>query len=399
MKRLRLMSIGLGMVVCWAGVAAAQTENGEWRSYSGDPGSTKYAPLDQINRTNVKSLRIAWRRPAVDPLLSGKDPKLQVPNNFRATPLMIGGVLYSPNGVGLVEAFDPGTGKTIWIQEPGARPDALRGTSTRGVAYWRNGGDERIFVQRGETLMALNAKTGQPYSTFGAGGAVNLHLGADKEPYSWSGAPRVCRDVVMVGASMSDSPPRKEGTPGDVRGYDVRSGQLRWTFHVVPRAGEIGTDTWKDNSWQYTGHSNLWSLISVDEQLGYAYLPLTSPTSDMYGGHRPGDNLFSDTLVSIECQTGKRVWHYQLVRHDLWDYDLPAAPILADITVDGRRIRSVVQLTKQAFAFVFDRATGQPVSQCGRLKTGRYRSRKPPASRRQRRNRFRASRPRSIGRA
>jgi len=213
----------------------------------------------------------------------------------------------------------------------------------------------------GESLIALNAKSGQPYPTFGTGGAVNLHLGTDKEAYSWSGAPRVCRDVVIVGASMSDSPPRKEGTPGDVRGYDARTGQLRWTFHVVPRAGEFGVDTWKDNSWQYTGHTNLWSLISVDEQLGYAYLPLTSPTSDMYGGHRAGDNLFSDSLVAVECQTGKRVWHYQLVRHDLWDYDLPAAPILADITVDGRRIRSVVQLTKQAFAFVFDRATGQPV--------------------------------------
>jgi quinoprotein glucose dehydrogenase len=362
MKRLRWMWMALATSLCLAGGAVAQTENGEWRSLSGDPGSTKYAPLDQINRSNVKNLRIAWRRPAVDPLLSGKDPKLQVPNNFRATPLMIGGVMYSPNGVGLVEAFDPGSGKTIWIQEPPPSPDALRGTSTRGVAYWRNADDERIFVQRGETLIALNAKTGQPYSTFGAGGAVNLRLGGpSNEPYSWSGAPRVCRDVVIVGASMSDSPPRKEGTPGDVRGYDVRTGRLRWTFHVVPRAGEFGVDTWKDNSWQYTGHTNLWALITVDEQLGYAYLPLTSPTSDMYGGHRAGDNLFSDSLVSIECQTGKRVWHYQLVRHDLWDYDLPAAPILADITVDGRRIQSVVQLTKQAFAFVFDRVTGQSV--------------------------------------
>jgi quinoprotein glucose dehydrogenase len=281
MKRLRWLWLGLLTSICLAGTAVAQTENGEWRSYSGDAGSTKYAPLDQINRTNVKNLRIAWRRPALDPLLSGKDPKLQVPNNFRATPLMIGGVLYSPNGVGLVEAFHPATGKTIWIQEPGSGPDALRGTSTRGVAYWRDASDERIFVQRGEALIALNAKTGQPYSMFGTSGVVNLHLGSDKEPYSWSGAPRVCRDVVIVGASMSDSPPRKEGTPGDVRGYDVRTGQLRWTFHVIPRAGEFGVETWKDDSWQYTGHANLWSLISVDEQLGYAYLPLTSPTSDM----------------------------------------------------------------------------------------------------------------------
>jgi len=352
--------IALGMVL--VANASAQTQNGEWRSYNGDPGSTKYSPLDQINGANVKNLRIAWRRPAVDPLLSGKDPQLQVPNNFRATPLMVGGVLYSPNGVGLVEAFHPATGKTIWIQEPPPGPEGLRGNSTRGLAYWRDGADERIFVQRGETLIALNAKTGQPYPNFGVGGAVNLRLGPDnKTAYSWSGAPQVCRDVVIVGASMSDSPPRKEAAPGDVRAYDVRTGRLRWTFHVVPRAGEVGADTWKDNSWQYTGHANLWSLISADEALGYAYLPLTSPTSDMYGGHRPGDNLFSDSLVCVECQTGKRVWHYQLVHHDLWDYDLPSAPILADITVNGRSIKSVVQLTKQAFAFVFDRVTGRPV--------------------------------------
>ena len=171
----------------------------------------------------------------------------------------------------------------------------------------------------------------------------------------------MCRDVVIVGSSVSDSPPVKEGTPGDVRAYDVRTGALRWTFHVIPRAGEFGVDTWKDDSWKYTGAANLWALISADETLGYAYLPLTSPTSDMYGGHRPGDNLFSDSLVAVNCQTGQRVWHYQLVHHDLWDYDLPAAPVLADIKVDGRNIKAVVQVTKQGFAFVFDRVTGRPV--------------------------------------
>jgi quinoprotein glucose dehydrogenase len=360
MTSLRSISWSAAFGLCLMATLSAQTQNGEWRSYSGDAGSTKYSAIDQINRTNVRSLRIAWRRPAVDPLLAAKDPQLQVPNNFRASPLMIGGVLFSPNGVGLVEAFDAGTGKTIWIQEPPAGPQGLRGDSTRGLAYWRGGADERIFVQRGDTLVALNAKTGQPYSDFGVRGVVDLKFGP-KTPYYWTGAPRVCRDVVIVGTSMSDSPPQKEGVPGDVRAYDVRTGKLRWTFHVVPRAGEVGVDTWKNDSWRYTGHTNLWSLISADETLGYAYLPLTSPTSDMYGGHRPGDNLFSDTLVCVECETGKRIWHYQTVHHDLWDYDLPAAPILADITVDGRRIRSVVQLTKQAFAFVFDRATGQPV--------------------------------------
>ncbi|MBI3047929.1 MAG: pyrroloquinoline quinone-dependent dehydrogenase [Acidobacteria bacterium] len=343
-----------------ASTAPVSGQHIEWRSYSGDSGSTKYAAVDQINPSNVAKLRIAWRRPAVDPSLVKLDPTLTFSRNFRATPLMIGGVLYAPNGVGLVEAFHPQTGRTLWVQQPPAGgPETLRGDSTRGVAYWRSGTEERLFVQRGETLMALDPKTGRPYPGFGTGGAVSLRHGM--EPYRWTGAPQVCRDVVIVGSSMSDSPPNKEGTPGDVRAYDVRTGRLRWTFHAIPREGEFGVDTWKNDSWRYTGHANLWSLLSVDEQLGYAYLPLSSPTSDMYGGHRPGDNLFSDSLVCVDCLTGKRVWHQQLVHHDLWDYDLPAAPVLADITVGGRRVRAVVQVTKQAFAFVFDRVTGQPV--------------------------------------
>jgi glucose dehydrogenase len=341
-------------------VAAAQT--GEWRNYSGDAGHRKYSPLDQINKDNVKNLRVVWRRPAVDPQFSSRDPKLRVPNNFRASPLMIGGVLYSPNGIGLVEAFDPGSGKTLWVQEYPVGSQGLSGDSTRGLAYWRGRNDERLFVQRGDMLVALNAKTGRPYADFGQSGIVDLSFDPQRKiEYRWTGAPQVCRDVVIVGSSMSDSPPQKEGPPGDVRGYDVRTGKLRWTFHVIPRAGEPGVETWKDDSWKYTGHANLWSLVSVDENLGYAYLPLTSPTSDMYGGHRPGDNLFSDSLVAVNCQDGKRVWYQQLVHHDLWDYDLPAAPVLADITVNGRRIRAVVQVTKQAFAFVFDRVNGQPV--------------------------------------
>jgi len=353
----------IATVVCALVTTTVRTQNGEWRSYSGDPGSRKYSPLDQITKENVTLLTIAWRRPAVDPQLLARDPELKFQNNFRATPLMVNGVLYSPNGVGLVEAFHPGTGRTIWIQELPPGGGALRGgDSTRGVVYWRDGANERIFVQRGEALMALNVKTGQPYRAFGDNGVVNLGFPAEtKTRYYWTGAPQLCRDVVIVGGSMTDSPQNKEAPPGDVRAYDVRTGKLRWTFHVIPRAGEFGVDTWKNDSWKYTGHANLWSLISADEALGYAYLPLSSATSDMYGGHRPGDNLFANSLVAVRCETGERVWHHQLVHHDLWDFDLPAAPILADITVDGRRIQTVVQVTKQAFAFVFDRATGQPV--------------------------------------
>jgi quinoprotein glucose dehydrogenase len=354
------------ILICGTVLGLATTvvhsQSGEWRSYSGDPGSRKYSPLDQITKENVRNLKIAWRRPAVDPQLLARDSELKFQNNFRATPLMVNGVLYSPNGIGLVEAFNPGTGQTIWVQElpPGV---ALRGgDSTRGVAYWRDGANERIFVQRGEALMALNLRTGQPYRDFGSNGVVNLGFPPEtKTGYYWTGAPQICRDVVIVGGSMTDSPENKSAPPGDVRAYDVRSGKLRWTFHVIPRAGEFGVDTWKNDSWTYTGHANLWSLISADEELGFAYLPLTSATSDMFGGHRVGDNLFANTLVAVRCQTGERVWHHQLVHHDLWDFDLPAAPILADIRVDGKPIRAVVQVTKQAFAFVFDRVTGQPV--------------------------------------
>jgi len=352
----------MATAICAIAATSVRTQTGEWRSYSGDAGSRKYSPLDQINKDNVKTLKIAWRRPAVDPQFMARDPELRFSNNFRATPLMVNGVLYSPNGIGVVEAFHPGTGKSIWVQEPPPGADGLRGDSTRGLGYWRDGANERIFVQRGERLMALNVSTGRPYLDFGDSGVVNLGFGPSTNTrYYWTGAPQICRDVVIVGGSMTDSPPQKEAPPGDVRAYDVRTGKLRWTFHVIPRAGEFGVETWKNDSWQYTGNANLWSLISADEELGYAYLPLTSATSDMYGGHRPGNNLFANSLVAVRCQTGERVWHYQLVHHDLWDYDLPAAPVLADITVDGRRIRAVVQVTKQAFAFVFDRVTGQPV--------------------------------------
>jgi quinoprotein glucose dehydrogenase len=342
---------------------------GEWTRYGGDPGTTKYAPLDQIDKGNVSRLRVAWQRPAVDSSVSAKDPKLSYSGNFRATPLMIGGMLYSPNGIGLVEAFHPGTGKTVWVQEPFPDEEAqgLRGDSSRGVTYWVDGNERRLFVVRGEYIIALDPATGKPVTAFGEGGRVNLRtgLGPRATRYAWTGAAQICRDVVIVGVgiggSMSDRPTRQQGVPGVVQAFDVRTGKPRWRFNPIPRPGEVGSETWEKDSWALAGDANLWSLISADESQGLAYLPMTSPTSDMYGGHRPGNNLFANSLVCVRCATGERVWHYQIVHHDLWDYDLPAAPILADIKVDGKAIRAVVQLTKQAFAFVFDRTTGTPV--------------------------------------
>jgi quinoprotein glucose dehydrogenase len=359
-----------GMVVITTVLAGQQgTRGGEWTRYGGDAGSTKYAPLDQINKGNLSQLRIAWRRPAVDSQLTARAPDLSYSGNFRATPLMIDGVLYSPNAIGLVEAFHPGTGQTIWVQEP--FPDepgqGLRGDSARGVGYWTDGTDRRLFLVRGEYLIALDLRSGKPLASFGDKGRVNLRpgLGPRATGYAWTGAPQVCRDVVIVGAgiggSISDRPTHKEAPPGNVQAFDVRSGKPRWTFHPIPEPGEVGNETWEHDSWAYSGEANLWSLISADEDQGLAYLPLTSPTNDMYGGHRLGNNVFGNSLVCVRCLTGERVWHYQIVHHDLWDYDLPAAPILADLTVEGRPIKAVVQLTKQAFVFVFDRTTGVPV--------------------------------------
>ena len=354
------------VVIAWLAVASPSaqqgTTQGEWRSYNGDAGATKYAPLDHINRYNVGRLRIAWRRPAVDRSILTKAPDLSYENNFRVTPLMIDGVLYSPNGVGLAEAFDAGTGETLWVQEPFEQgPRAFEGAATRGLAYWTDGTDRRILVQRGEYLYALNATTGQPYRDFGDGGRVHLTIGSDDWPYNWSGPPLVVRNVVVLGRSMEDTFTAKETPRGDVRAFDVRTGALRWQFHVIPQAGEYGTDTWEDNSWSYSGHAPVWAPFSADLELGYVYLPVTSPTNDMYGGHRGGDNLYGQSLVCVNAATGELVWHFQFVHHGLWDYDPPAAPVLMDITVDGRPIRAVAQVTKQAFAYVFDRVTGEPV--------------------------------------
>jgi quinoprotein glucose dehydrogenase len=369
--RLRSTLPGVAIVLAAAVTGAQQgaPKGGEWTRYSGDSGSIKYAPLDQINKDNVKNLGIAWRRPAVDSSISSRNPEFSYSNNFRSTPLMIGGVLYASNGVGLVEAFNPASGKTIWVQEPfpGEPGQGLMGDSARSLAYWTDGTERRLYAVRGEYLVALDLRSGKPVAGFGDGGRVNLRpgLGPSATAYGWTGVPQICRDVVMVGVGigggMPDRAVRKEGIPGVVQAFDVRTGKPRWKFNPIPHAGEVGNETWEADSWAVSGNANLWSLMSADEELGLVYLPMTAPTSDMYGGHRLGDNLFSTSLVCVRCLTGERVWHFQTSHHDLWDYDLPAAPILTDIRVDGRPIKAVVQLTKQAFAFVFDRTNGKPV--------------------------------------
>ena len=350
---------------CAASPAFAQhgAVDGQWRAYAADLGATKYSPLDQIDAGNVDRLRIAWTRPTVDRSILDVVPDLGYGNANRATPLMVDGVVYAPNAVGLVEAWDPATGETIWVQQPFEEgPAGYRGAGHRGIAFWTDGTERRIIAHRGEWLYALDPATGEPFADFGENGRVDLKTGlAEGARYRWGGAPTVVRDVIVMGQSMSDTFYTKEDVRGDVRAFDVRTGALRWIFHTIPQEGEFGTDTWGDRSWEYSGHAPVWSLFAADEELGTVYMPTSSATNDMYGGHRPGDNLFTQSIVCVDAATGERLWHYQLVRHGLWDYDIPAAPILADLTVDGRDVKAVIQITKQAFAFAFDRVTGEPI--------------------------------------
>ena len=344
------------------------TSNGEWRYYGGDNGSTKYSSLDQINKDNVAGLKVAWTWDSPDLPLQKASPML---GSFaqEATPLMVGGKLYTSTSLSQVAAINPQTGETIWVFNTEAykagRPTNL-GFVHRGAAYWTDGKQERIFVATSDAyLWAIDAKTGKAIADFGEAGKVNLAkaipYAINARNYAVTSPPLICRDVIMLGASISDGPTNKEAPRGDIQAFDVRTGKPVWTFHSVPQAGEFGNETWENEAWKYTGNTNVWTLMSADEELGYVYLPFGTPTNDWYGGHRLGNNLFAESLVCLDAKTGKRVWHFQTVHHGLWDYDLPAAPVLCDITVSGRKIKAVAQISKTGFTFVFDRKTGQPV--------------------------------------
>ena len=342
--------------------------NGEWRAWGGDLGATRYAALDQINASNFSKLQIAWRFKTEN---LGKRPDF----NLQTTPLMVNGVLYATAGEHRnAVAINGATGELLWMHrlEEGKRAEAsVRRLSGRGVGYWTDGkADERIFyVTIGYQLVGLDAKTGHPLKDFGVNGVVDLKKDADQEldpitgEIAWNGAPVVAKNVVIIGAAhrAGTAPRSKENAKGYVRGYDARTGKRLWIFHTIPRSGEFGNETWLENSWAYTGNTGVWTQMTVDEELGIAYLPVEIPTGDYYGGHRPGDNLFAESLVAVDLQTGKRIWHFQFVHHPIWDYDLPCAPILVDITVAGRSIKAVAQPTKQGWVYVFDRKTGEPV--------------------------------------
>ena len=373
MQRFKRFSALLGclMLLASAALPAGRKDpagKGEWRFYGGDQGSTKYSPLDQINRNNAKNLKVAWTWDSPDLKVMEQNRKLYT-LGYEATPLMVNGVLYISTSLSQVAAINAATGQTIWVYDPKSyetgHPTNL-GFLHRGVAYWTDGKAERLFIGTSDAyLIAIDAKTGAAVSDFGEGGRVNLAkaipLAINARNYAVTSPPVVCRDVVIVGSSINDGPINKEAPRGDIQAFDARTGKPAWIFHTVPQAGEFGNETWENESWKYTGNTNVWTMMSADDELGYVYLPTGTPTNDWYGGHRLGNNLFAESLICIEAKTGKRVWHYQTVHHGLWDYDLPAAPVLCDIKVNGKQIKAVAQISKTGFCFVFDRVTGKPV--------------------------------------
>ena len=351
--------------------SSASLEKGEWPAYGGTYAAARYSPLAQIDRTNAKQLHVAWRWKSPDQAVHDASPAIGPSFANESTPLMVAGVLYTSTSLSQVAAIDAATGETKWVFDPkiyanGLGMPANFGWTNRGVAYWHEGDDQRVVILTAfAQMIALDAKTGKPVPTFGNGGRVDLAEGlrrpVERDYYTMTSPPVIVRGVIVVGSSVFDWWGKRPSPPGDVRGFDGVTGRLLWTFHTVPQQGEPGVETWEQESWREAGNTNVWAPMSADEELGYVYLPVSTPTNDYYGGRRPGNGLYGDSLLCLDAATGRKVWHYQLVHHGLWDYDTPAAPNLIDITVGGKPIKAVAQVTKQAYVYVFDRATGKPV--------------------------------------
>ncbi len=365
------MKESLGALLLLLSVAAgsaATVENQEWPVFSGDLGSRKYSTLADINRTNVSHLALTWQ------WQTGEQPLPQYgtsPGMFETTPLMLDGALFLSTPYNRVVALDPRTGRELWsydpkAYEPGQVPNGT-GFVHRGVAAWRDPRSRllRILINSRDRLIELDAKTGLPVAQFGQQGVVNLLDGlpwpVNPKHYTNTSPPLVYGELVIVGNGVADRLIYRRDPPGDVRAYSARTGQRIWSFHTVPRDGEYGSDTWEQHANRYTGHTNVWAPMTLDERHGLLYLPVSTPSNDFYGGNRLGANVFGDSLVCVDAKSGKRRWHRQLVHHGLWDYDPPSAPILVTLKHDGRNVDAVVQLTKQGFAFVFDRLSGQPL--------------------------------------
>ena len=364
-------SIG-AILILGCGLTALPAQSGgrstDWPSYGGDTASTKYSPLSQINRENFRRLKVAWTWRSPEAKAIQGNPKVKS-WAWECTPLKVGGTLFVSSSFSQVAALDAATGETRWVYDPETWKNDTppnHGFVHRGVAYWADGDDQRILFGTGDGyLICLSAQTGKPILTFGNRGRIDLTQGLGRKVtrnlYGVTSPPIICRDTVAVGASILDAPLEKAMPPGDVRGFDVRTGRQRWAFHAVPHEGEFGRETWEGEGAKFAGAAAVWTMMSADEELGYLYLPFGTPANDFYGGNRPGNGLFGESLVCLDARTGQRIWHFQMVHHGLWDYDLPAAPNLVDIRVGRKRVKAVAQVSKQGFCYVFDRVTGKPI--------------------------------------
>lgn len=346
--------------------ASGQVGEEEWPHHGNDLASSKYSPLAQINASNFSELEVAWRWQSADRRLGD----VYSTGHYTATPLMVGGKVYAVTSHGQVAALDAATGEQLWLYDPRSWAREMYSSGprrTRGIEYWTDGEIERIFIATlGKQLVSVDAVTGKPDPAFGDNGIVDLNadLGVDDRVManiSHGAPPIVVRDTVIVGSKINDYVSRYENPPGHVRAYDARTGKFKWRFHTIPQDGEPFTETWAEYSWKKMGNANVWTMMAADEELGYVYLPTSTPTNDYYGGERHGDNLFAESLVCVDAETGERVWHFQTVHHGIWDYDIASAPNLIDVEVNGKLIKAVAQVSKTGFTYVFDRATGEPV--------------------------------------
>ena len=371
--------IVVALVLHAASAQAAEQENYDWMHYGNDLGHSKYAPLQQIDQNNVHELEVRWNWDSIDNQSVSERPQF-VPSGFKATPITRNGILYVSTPLGYIAAIDARTGEEKWTFSTNTweqgRP-ANNGFNHRGVTFWDkptdDGFEPRIIMSTANAfLWSINAETGEPDDSFGTNGRVDLTEGlgrdVDRSMIAHSAAVPIVGDTVIMGSVVYDQPmfdmtPEKltDLPPGHVRGFDLHSGEQKWIFHTIPQSGEFGNETWLDDSWAVTGATNIWTMISADAELGYVYLPVGTPGNDFYGGQRLGDNLFGTSLVALNASTGERVWHYQIVHHELWDYDPPAAPTMVDINLDGRQVKAVAMVTKQAYVYIFDRLTGEPI--------------------------------------
>lgn len=370
---MRQIACNLAALMTISGLALGQSASTEteWRSYGHDPGGMRYSSLDQINRENVAKLKRAWTYHTGETTPSTPRPENRRGRSIEATPLVVDGVLYFSTPYNKVIALDAETGKERWrFDTKAGRENDPSLLHNRGVAYWEgpasdgSGMDKRILVGTFDgRLMSLDARTGKPAPGFGKDGAINLRQGvADRFPaaeYSVTAPPAIYKDLVITGCQVQESP--SLGPSGAVRAFDVRTGKLVWRFDTVPGPGQAGHETWEGDSWKDRSGTNVWGNISVDPERGMVILPVSSPSYDFYGGDRKGRNLFGSTLVALEAATGKLIWYYQIIHHDIWDYDLPSQPSLVTVRRDGRDVLAVAEVTKSGFLFLFDRLTGKPL--------------------------------------